>query len=690
MKLLSIELENFRPYGGRHRLSFAQEPGHNVTLVYGTNGGGKTTLLNAFTWALYGKLSSDVEQQERLINNRVWQDARVGSQIEMSVEVEFEHEGRVYTARRHLSAEKHGPDQKLPKPQLVLHERDDRGFSRELENNAQGHIDKILPERLSRFFFVNGERIEQLVRKEAYAEIQHAIKTLLGLEQLERALKHLPLAANKLRHQLKSEGADSEQAERLAGEIDAILKDIEDKKQEKESLRAEVQHLKDEIDLLSARLKTLDGAKQLQQERERLEQERESVHASLRKLEDDRARVLAESGYLAFLPELPQQIVAACDALREKGQLPAPLKRTFIEDLLTEGACICGTHLPEGSPERVALETWRAKAGLAEVEAAWNQLRGNVGTLEERRSAMLDRLFDADRLIGEASDKERSLVEQLNEVSIELKKLPREDINAIEVNRGKLIDRLSETSRRLGGIDEHLELLATQKKQKEEQVDKLQVKDENNQRIQRRITVIRDTENALRQILELLSDSIRRRLDTRIRDLFKQASLKNYEPELTGDFQLEYWERVGSESMPAPKSTGENMLLSLSFVGAIAQECRDAATNTNPFFGGVGGEYPVVMDAVFGNLDDDYRRQIAKFLPEMTSQVVVLSSKAQADGVAEEALAQRIGKQYIITTHTTKSDLADVTEKISVDGRDYPYQVVGSSFDGAEFTEVTR
>lgn len=495
MKLLSIELENFRPYGGRNRISFAQEPGHNVTLVYGTNGGGKTTLLNAFTWALYGRLSADVEQQDRLINNRIWQEARLGSSVDMSVTVEFEHEGRTYTARRFLTAEKQSSDQRLPKAQLLLLERDDTGATKELKS-SQGHIDKMLPERLSKFFFVNGERIEQLVRKEAYAEIQHAIKTLLGLEQLERALKHLPTAANKLRHQLKSEGANSELAERLTAEIDAIFKETEEKKQEKESLNTEVQHLKDEIELLAARLKSLDGAKQLQLERERLERERESTHESLRKLEDERSRVLADSAYLAFLPDLPEKIIAACDALRERGELPAPLKLTFIEDLLIEGECICGTHLTEGSRERAALETWRARADLAEVEAAWNQLRGAVSGLEERRRGTMDRLAETDRLIGEASDKGRILVEQLNEVSLEIKRLPQEDISAIEMRRSKMIDRLSETSRRLGTIDENIEFLANQKKQKEEQVDKVQVKDENNQRIQRRIAVIRETEEA--------------------------------------------------------------------------------------------------------------------------------------------------------------------------------------------------
>ena len=112
------------------------------------------------------------------------------------------------------------------------------------------------------------------------------------------------------------------------------------------------------------------------------------------------------------------------------------------------------------------------------------------------------------------------------------------------------------------------------------------------------------------------------------------------------------------------------------------------AEGQNPLFAGVGGDFPVVMDAAFGNLDDDYRRQIANVLPDLTSQVVVLTSKAQAAGVVEQQLASRVGKKYSSTTYTTRRDLQDVTEQISVAGRSYPYQVIGSDWDGAEVTEV--
>lgn len=45
-------LNNFGPYKGRQVIDFTLESG--VTIFWGNNGRGKTTLLNAFRYALFG------------------------------------------------------------------------------------------------------------------------------------------------------------------------------------------------------------------------------------------------------------------------------------------------------------------------------------------------------------------------------------------------------------------------------------------------------------------------------------------------------------------------------------------------------------------------------------------------------------------------------------------------------------
>src|SRR3954464_10280137 len=113
MQLLEITLENFRQFQGKQSISFAGQGDQNVTLVYGPNGGGKTTLLNAFIWALYGTFTDDFEQPERLIHGDTWAKAEAGTRLPAMVELQFEHAGRRYRLVRRASVTKESSDQKL-------------------------------------------------------------------------------------------------------------------------------------------------------------------------------------------------------------------------------------------------------------------------------------------------------------------------------------------------------------------------------------------------------------------------------------------------------------------------------------------------------------------------------------------------------------------------------------------------
>jgi hypothetical protein len=47
MKLERLQLENFRQYYGRQRLTFARDAKRNVTVIHGINGAAKTSLFSA-------------------------------------------------------------------------------------------------------------------------------------------------------------------------------------------------------------------------------------------------------------------------------------------------------------------------------------------------------------------------------------------------------------------------------------------------------------------------------------------------------------------------------------------------------------------------------------------------------------------------------------------------------------------
>ena len=58
--LKSIQLKNFRTfYNETPEIIFHDDK--PINLIVAENGDGKTTLLNAFTWAMYDSITSDVE-----------------------------------------------------------------------------------------------------------------------------------------------------------------------------------------------------------------------------------------------------------------------------------------------------------------------------------------------------------------------------------------------------------------------------------------------------------------------------------------------------------------------------------------------------------------------------------------------------------------------------------------------------
>jgi len=202
------------------------------------------------------------------------------------------------------------------------------------------------------------------------------------------------------------------------------------------------------------------------------------------------------------------------------------------------------------------------------------------------------------------------------------------------------------------------------------------------------VAVTGDAAKAVKLMLETASESVRRRLDSRVRDVHSRITIKSFVPELNKDFELRLWRGDGPDRLLAPKSTGENQLLSLSFVGALAQLCKEQAERGSgaQFVGRIGGHYPIVMDSAFGNLENNYREAIARALPGMTSQVVVLTSKAQAEGVVSRELAPDVGAEYVICVHTTKPDAK--RESIMLKGREWDYVIPASDHDSAQLRKV--
>ena len=68
MKFLSLHLNNFRQFKGEHEIIFDE---NNVTVILGQNGHGKTSILRAILFCLFGQTHLKRDSNEQNINNNI-------------------------------------------------------------------------------------------------------------------------------------------------------------------------------------------------------------------------------------------------------------------------------------------------------------------------------------------------------------------------------------------------------------------------------------------------------------------------------------------------------------------------------------------------------------------------------------------------------------------------------------------
>lgn len=682
MKLRSITLTNFRQFAGIQTMPLDSDERRPVTLVFGANGAGKTTLLNAFTWALYGRVSDDVEEQQRMISDNVWRAAATGKTVEVAVELLFDHDGLHFRLLRSAAVRKESDSQQLFSPQLSLWETRRDGSTVVVEA-PQDRLLSILPEGVSRFFFFNGERIEKLVQKGSYSEVQQDIKVLLDLEQVERALQHLPKVDRRLTADLKKLGGER------AAEIQVAIETLQDKQSaERDNVKVldgEIAQLDQEREKLAELLRENASAAPLQKERERVTQELTGARSTLTTAQLAQQSLVATRGFLAFSKELGTTTIAMAERLYERGALPAPLKREFVDKMLDEGECICGTPLPDDSPTRHAVEEWRQRAGLQAVETAWQRLGGQLAEMDGARLQLQEDLQQSAHRLDQEAERVLRLEARKTELDRELRDSRLEEVQSLESKRLDLERHIGRKQQLLGAANATLGGIAKELDQKDAERKRAEVTDELASKARSRSELVQAVQRALQEILVIRQEDMRRRLDRKLKKVFADISHKPYVPSLTERFELVLTQAVDGVELAVPKSTGENQILSLSFVAAVSELARElrAERRSDGDQGTDNGAYPIVMDAAFGSLDDNYQKEVSRALSEMAPQLVVLVSKSQGLGHVMNNLRPRVSNLGVIVTHTSSG--THESEPIELDGQSYPYIHSSAADDFSEF-----
>jgi DNA sulfur modification protein DndD len=217
------------------------------------------------------------------------------------------------------------------------------------------------------------------------------------------------------------------------------------------------------------------------------------------------------------------------------------------------------------------------------------------------------------------------------------------------------------------------------------QITKHQMNEAKQTLAQQRIAAALDAIERLTEVRSRLENQFRSSLEKRVQEIFTSISFTPYIPKLNEKYELTLVENTLGEETIVAASTGENQILSLSFIGGIIDRVRDWIQE-NTLMGLDSSTFPIVMDSPFGSLDEIYRRQIAKILPRLANQLVVLVTKTQWRGEVAQEMQNYIGREYVLTYNSPKPDgEEDVIELGQV-----RYPLVKRSPNEFEYTEIVE
>ena len=641
MILNKVSIRNFRQYR-KADINFAKGDGKNFTIIQGNNGTGKTTLLNALSWCLYGDEIHDYGDAAAMTicNNKAANLAYVGEDIEVSVELEFIDDGEYLSFHRVQGFRKNnnGVSRNSRLDKFVVKQQD--GTDVPIRTNPYYIIERKIPEEIEDYFFFDGARLSEYFQKTKNDNIKNAVFSLSQLNLLKNSFTNLPKVKDKYISDQKAIAPKLGKAAELVNEYEKSIEKAEIRKQkaseENEIYEREIK----EIDQQLIDRKSSDVEKDVLRNGQ-LDREIRKLNKKISDLEVKRTKhvltkypfVMSYQSFINFLDKGEES--------REKGYIPPKFKKSFIEDLLKEGKCICGTDLNVDIEHRKALEKLLEETNpltdsAEELTVALNQVKEViVKDIKKFKSISLkihtelrDLNNELDELIEEKKDIESHLqanpIEEIRDLSIKREKIE----NLIKTNNQIISNTSSEIDRLSKKLGEQRKLLNKEKKLAKDYDD-----------LNSKIEFCEKAIPALKDIYDELKEDIRVKVQDLTKEKFVKISWKDEEFVdiiINKDYEVFIENSLGQLERPGDLSDGEKLSLGLCFMSALH--------NISGF------DLPIIMDTPLGNLDVDMRHNIAEFLPKFVGdkQTVLLVTGTEYTDDFRDTLFRAVGKEYVI------------------------------------------
>src|SRR5688572_13628179 len=176
------------------------------------------------------------------------------------VQLHFLHDGKEFVVRRELVRTPTGQERDSS---LSLQELSSGGRVKVIRD-PEATINVILPKDARRYFFFDGERIDELTRPGHEREVQDAVRSVLKLKVLERAVEHLADVARTYSKALKEQGELDAEEVRLVERVEVFTQQLTEREGRLADFRERAEILRRHLEQTRAKLDQLGELRGLQ------------------------------------------------------------------------------------------------------------------------------------------------------------------------------------------------------------------------------------------------------------------------------------------------------------------------------------------------------------------------------------------------------------------------------------------
>lgn len=249
MKIKKIILYNIGPYVDKNVFDLSSDEVHNIVLIGGKNGAGKTTFFKSIKTCLYGCRVWGFEAPgkeyysivENLLNAKLQYDASARGYVEL--ELVFNDGKQIETYRLHRKWEK----RKKGIAESCLIYKDDELLDAESQSNFINYLLSIIPPDMFNFYFFDGESIADFFLGNGGGKnFKNAFLKLYGLDTLSLMVENFE------RYFKKKDGSNT-----VYFVYQKAKKKLMSCEEELENMREQLKSLENDTDLLQIKLQAL-------------------------------------------------------------------------------------------------------------------------------------------------------------------------------------------------------------------------------------------------------------------------------------------------------------------------------------------------------------------------------------------------------------------------------------------------